>query len=97
MITRSAAFGIAAAFGYLIGEDIAAQILPVIGKSIHLQLGYQINMLLYTTNINAFYADTLPKALAQGLDKRVKNPRIECGGLEKLLSVLAQAAPSLLD
>ena len=51
------------------GEDIAAQILPVIGKSVHLQLGYQINMLLYTTNINAFYADTLPNALAQGLDK----------------------------
>ncbi len=69
MIARSAAFGIATAFGYLIGEDIAAQILPVIGKSVHLQLGDQINMLLYTTNINAFYADTLPKALAQGLDK----------------------------
>lgn len=68
IITRSAAFGIAAGFGYLIGEDIAAQILPVVGKSIHLPLGYQINQLLFTTNINAFYANTLPHALARGLD-----------------------------
>ncbi len=68
IITRSAAFGIAAGFGYLIGEDIAAQILPVIGKSIHLPLGYQINQLLFTTNINAFYANALPHALAKGLD-----------------------------
>ena len=36
IIARSAAFGIAAGFGYLIGEDIAAQILPVIGKSLHI-------------------------------------------------------------
>src|SRR5438105_2758141 len=42
IITRSAAFGIAAGFGYLIGEDIAAQILPVVGKSIHSLLGNQI-------------------------------------------------------
>ncbi len=69
IIARSAAFGIAAGFGYLIGEDIAAQILPVIGKSIHLPLGNQINNLLFTTNINAFYADTLPTALARGLDQ----------------------------
>lgn len=69
IIARSAAFGIAAGFGYLIGEDIAAQILPVIGKSVHLQLGYQINELLFTTNLNAFYADTLPTALANGLDR----------------------------
>jgi hypothetical protein len=68
IITRSAAFGIAAGFGYLIGEDIAAQILPVVGKSIHLPLGYQINQLLFTTNINAFYANTLPHALARSLD-----------------------------
>jgi len=69
IIARSAAFGIAAGFGYLIGEDIAAQILPVIGKSIHLSLGNQINNLLFTTNINAFYANTLPVALARGLDQ----------------------------
>ena len=68
IVTRSAAFGIAAGFGYLIGEDIAAQILPVIGKSLHIPLGNQINNLLFTTNLNAFYANTLPVALARGLD-----------------------------
>lgn len=69
IISRSAAFGIAAGFGYLIGEDIAAQILPVIGKSIHIPLGYQINELLFTTNLNAFYAHTIPTVLAKGLDQ----------------------------
>ena len=68
IVTRSAAFGIAAGFGYLIGEDIAAQILPVIGKSLHIPLGNQLNNLLFTTNLNAFYANTLPVALARGLD-----------------------------
>ncbi len=69
IITRSAAFGIAAGFGYLIGEDIAAQILPVLGKSVHTPLGNQIVNLLYTTNLNAFYANTLPTYLAKGLDQ----------------------------
>jgi ABC-type transport system involved in multi-copper enzyme maturation permease subunit len=69
IITRSAAFGIAAGFGYLIGEDIGAQILPVIGRSLHTPLGYQINELLFTTNLNAFYANTLPTLLAKGLDQ----------------------------
>ncbi|HET9919710.1 MAG TPA: ABC transporter permease subunit [Ktedonobacteraceae bacterium] len=69
LLTRSAAFGISASFGYLIGEDIGAQILPVIGKSLHIPLGQQINMLLFTTNLNAFYANSLPKALAAGLDR----------------------------
>ena len=69
IITRSAAFGIVAGFGYLIGEDIAAQILPVIGKSLHTTLGNQIVNLLYTTNLNALYADSLPAFLAKGLDR----------------------------
>jgi len=69
IITRSAAFGIAAGFGYLIGEDIGAQILPVLGKSVHTPLGNQIVNLLYTTNLNAFYANTLPTYLARGLDQ----------------------------
>src|SRR5215472_12032426 len=47
IITRSAAFGIAAGFGCLIGEDIAAQILPVLGKSVHTSLGNQVVTLLY--------------------------------------------------
>ncbi len=70
IISRSAAFGIAAAFGYLIGEDIAAQIIPVIGKSLHVvPLSDFVNNLLFTTNLNAFYANTLPKFLASGLDQ----------------------------
>ncbi|HLJ32231.1 MAG TPA: ABC transporter permease subunit [Ktedonobacteraceae bacterium] len=70
IISRSAAFGIAAAFGYLIGEDIAAQIIPVIGKSLHVvPLSDFVNNLLFTTNLNAFYANTLPKFLASGLDR----------------------------
>jgi ABC-2 type transport system permease protein len=69
IISRSAAFGIAAGFGYLIGEDIAAQILPVLGKSVHTQLGNQIVNLLFTTNLNAFYAHSLPTFLAKGLDQ----------------------------
>lgn len=69
IITRSAAFGIAASFGYLIGEDIAAQILPVVGKSVHTALGNQIVNLLFTPNLNAFYAQTLPPFLASKLDQ----------------------------
>lgn len=69
IITRSAAFGIAAGFGYLIGEDIAAQILPVLGKSVHTPLGNQLVTLLYTPNLNAFYANTLPTFLSRGLDQ----------------------------
>ncbi len=69
IISRSAAFGIAAGFGYLIGEDIAAQILPALGKAVHTPLGNQVVNLLYTTNLNAFYANTLPVFLAKGLDR----------------------------
>lgn len=69
IITRSAAFGIAASFGYLIGEDIAAQILPVLGKSLHTPLGNQLVTLLFTPNLNAFFANTLPTFLAKGLDQ----------------------------
>ena len=69
IITRSAAFGIAAGFGYLIGEDIAAQILPVVGKSVHTLLGNQLVNLLFTPNLNAFYADSLPPFLAKTLDQ----------------------------
>ncbi len=58
-----------AAFGYLIGEDIAAAILPVIGKSLHTALGNQLVNLLFTTNLNAFYANSLPTFLAKGLDQ----------------------------
>ena len=59
----------AASFAYLIGEDIAAQILPVLGSALHTQLGTQMIEVLYTTNLNAFYADMLPPLLAQGLDR----------------------------
>ena len=69
IITRSSAFGIAASFGYLIGEDIAAQILPVLGKSVHTLLGNQLVNLLFTPNLNAFYYNTLPSFLARGLDR----------------------------
>jgi ABC-type transport system involved in multi-copper enzyme maturation permease subunit len=69
IVTRSAAFGIAAGFGYLIGEDIAAQILPVLGKSVHTLLGNQLVNLLFTTNLNAFYATSLPDFLAKTLDR----------------------------
>ncbi|GAC1389588.1 MAG: hypothetical protein NVS4B11_07400 [Ktedonobacteraceae bacterium] len=69
IITRSAAFGIAGGFGYLIGEDIAAQILPVVGKSVHTPLGNQLVNLLFTPNLNAFYANTLPGFLAKTLDQ----------------------------
>lgn len=69
LLARSAAFGMAVSFAYLIGEDIAAQILPVLGKALHTQLGTQVVRLLYTANLNAFYADMLPPFLAQGLDR----------------------------
>lgn len=69
IIARSAAFGIAAGFGYLIGEDIAAQILPVVGKSVHTPLGNQIVNLLFTPNLNALYADSLPSFLSKTLDQ----------------------------
>lgn len=69
IISRSAAFGIAAGFGYLIGEDIAAQILPALGKSVHTLLGNWIVNLLFTTNMNAFFAKALPAFLAKGLDR----------------------------
>lgn len=69
LVARSAAFGMAGSFAYLIGEDIAAQILPVLGRALHTQLGTQIVSVLYTTNLNAFYADMLPTLLAQGLDR----------------------------
>ena len=69
IITRSSAFGIAASFGYLIGEDIAAQILPVLGKSLHIALGNQLVNLLFTPNLNAFYSHTLPAFLSRGLDQ----------------------------
>ena len=69
IITRSSAFGIAASFGYLIGEDIAAQILPVLGKSLHIALGNQLVNLLFTPNLNAFYSNTLPAFLSRGLDQ----------------------------
>lgn len=69
IITRSSAFGIAASFGYLIGEDIAAQILPVLGKSLHTLLGNQLVNLLFTPNLNAFYSNTLPTFLSRGLDQ----------------------------
>lgn len=69
LVARSTAFGMAASFAYLIGEDIAAQILPVLSKALHTQLGNQIVNVLYTTNLNAFYADMLPTFLAQGLDR----------------------------
>ncbi|HZU67805.1 MAG TPA: ABC transporter permease subunit [Ktedonobacteraceae bacterium] len=69
ILARSAAFGIAASFGYLIGEDIAAAVLPVIGKSLHTPLGNQLANLLFTTNLDAFYANSLPTFLAKGLDQ----------------------------
>lgn len=69
IISRSAAFGVAAGFGWLIGEDIAAQILPVVGKSVHTALGHQIVSILFTPNLNAFYANTLPNFLAATLDQ----------------------------
>lgn len=69
IITRSAAFGIAAGFGYLIGEDIAAQILPLLGQSVHTPLGQQLVNILFTPNLNAFYSNSLPPFLARGLDQ----------------------------
>jgi hypothetical protein len=43
--------------------------LPVIGKSLHTPLGNQIVNLLFTTNLDAFYANSLPAFLAKGLDQ----------------------------
>lgn len=69
IITRSAAFGIAGSFGYLIGEDIAAQILPVVGRSVHTNLGNQFVNILFTPNLNALYYHTLPIFLSSKLDQ----------------------------
>lgn len=69
LLARSAAFGIAASFAWLIGSDIAAQILPVVGASIHSAIGYDLVRVMFTPNVNALYAASLPPYLRATLDK----------------------------
>lgn len=69
LLARSAAFGIAASFAWLIGSDIAAQILPVVGRSVHSTVGLGIVRMMFTPNVNALYAATLPPYLRATLDK----------------------------
>ena len=69
LLARSAAFGIAASFAWLIGSDIAAQILPVVGASVHSPIGHDLVRLMFTPNVNALYARSLPPYLRATLDK----------------------------
>ena len=69
LLARSAAFGIAASFAWLIGSDIAAQILPVVGTSVHSPIGHDLVRLMFTPNLNALYASSLPPYLRATLDK----------------------------
>ena len=41
----------------------------MLGKSLHTLLGNQLVNQLFTPNLNAFYANTLPSFLARGLDQ----------------------------
>lgn len=69
LLARSSAFGVGASFAWLIGSDIAAQILPVVGASVHSFIGYDLVRLMFTPNVNAVYAATLPPYLRATLDK----------------------------
>ncbi len=69
LVARSAAFGIAASFAWLIGGDIAAQILPVVGASVHSLIGRDLVRLMFTPNVNALYAASLPHHLRATLDR----------------------------
>lgn len=68
IIARSVAFGITVGSGYMIAEDAVAQILHVVSRSAHWARGYQIVNVLFTPNLNAVYANTLPSSLAKTLD-----------------------------
>jgi ABC-type transport system involved in multi-copper enzyme maturation permease subunit len=69
LLARSAAFGIAASFAWLIGGDIAAQILPVVGASVHSPIGHDLVRWMFTPNVNALYARSLPPHLRTTLDR----------------------------
>ncbi len=69
LVARSAAFGIAASFAWLIGGDIAAQILPAVGASVHSPIGHDLVRLMFTPNVNALYAAGLPPYLRATLDR----------------------------
>jgi ABC-type transport system involved in multi-copper enzyme maturation permease subunit len=64
IMTRSAALGLVAGCGWLIGEDLLARLLQMISASLHTNAGLQIVALLFTPNLNAVYQDTLPPPLA---------------------------------
>ena len=64
IISRSAAIGVVAGCGWLIGEDLLARWLEMISTSLHTNAGLQIAALLFTPNLNTFYQDTLPPQLA---------------------------------
>jgi hypothetical protein len=68
IMSRSAALGLAAGCGWLIGEDLLARLLQMIGASLHTSVGLRIVALLFTPNLAAFYRDSLPPQLAAALD-----------------------------
>jgi ABC-type transport system involved in multi-copper enzyme maturation permease subunit len=64
IMSRSAAIGVVAGCGWLIGEDLLARWLQMNSTSLHTDAGLQIAAFLFTPNLNAFYQDTLPPQLA---------------------------------
>lgn len=64
IMSRSALIGLVAGCGWLIGEDLLARWLPMMGAPLQTNAGLQIVALLFTPNLNAFYEDILPPQLA---------------------------------
>ena len=65
LICRSASVGAVAGLGWMIVEDIGARFLPALG--VNSSLGRQLAQLLFTPNLNAFFAESLPPRLAATL------------------------------
>jgi ABC-2 type transport system permease protein len=68
IVGRSTAVGVAGGLVYLIGEDIGARILPIIASLTHLSLWNTLIDYLLTPNLDAFFAHSLPLAMAERLD-----------------------------
>ena len=94
ILSRSAAFGIVASFGWLIGEDIAARIIVAVGGAAHTAPGNLIVSLLFTPNLNAFYAHSLPSFLSAALNQL--DGVIACGALGAMCSAPAGPVHAVL-
>jgi ABC-type transport system involved in multi-copper enzyme maturation permease subunit len=68
IVGRSTAVGVAGGLVYLVGEDIGARILPILTTITHLPLWKGLVSYLLTPNLDAFFAHSLPLAMAERLD-----------------------------